>query len=276
MGVFQIILLVLGVAIFVVSFFLPGGNDRNSEDIKKEEKRIREKIDEEFKLRLSTLSSQVEEIVDEKSEDAIAKTERGLERVTNDKIMSVSEYGQTVLDDIKKSHDEVVFLYSMVNEKQEEIKGSIATLNEANKEARQNASKLNEVYEEENTYEDTFPIDTSDYEEAKPTEVDLSDVSELLERFSKEESLKKQDLEEEEQESEGNKKGKKSLIHKKESFEKKKRNGKLPDLSNISGGNSNEMILKLHEEGKSNVAIAKELGLGVGEVKLVIDLFENC
>lgn len=40
-------------------------------------------------------------------------------------------------------------------------------------------------------------------------------------------------------------------------------------------GNNNERILELHNSGKSNVAIAKELGLGVGEVKLVIDLFEG-
>ena len=33
-----------------------------------------------------------------------------------------------------------------------------------------------------------------------------------------------------------------------------------------------EDILRLYKEGKSNVAIAKELGIGVGEVKLVIDL----
>ena len=39
--------------------------------------------------------------------------------------------------------------------------------------------------------------------------------------------------------------------------------------------NSNEAILKLHKEGKSNMAIARELGLGVGEVKLVIDLFKG-
>ena len=39
--------------------------------------------------------------------------------------------------------------------------------------------------------------------------------------------------------------------------------------------NSNEKILALHREGMSNVAIAKELGLGVGEVKLVIDLFKG-
>ena len=42
-----------------------------------------------------------------------------------------------------------------------------------------------------------------------------------------------------------------------------------------NGRNSNERILQLHEAGKSNMAIAKELGLGIGEVKLVIDLFEG-
>ena len=39
--------------------------------------------------------------------------------------------------------------------------------------------------------------------------------------------------------------------------------------------NKNEQILQLYRQGKSTVAIAKELGLGVGEVKLVIDLYKN-
>ena len=39
--------------------------------------------------------------------------------------------------------------------------------------------------------------------------------------------------------------------------------------------NKNERVLALHKQGKSNVAIAKELGLGVGEVKLIIDLFKE-
>ncbi len=44
---------------------------------------------------------------------------------------------------------------------------------------------------------------------------------------------------------------------------------------NDNGRNSNDRILELHKAGKSNMAIAKELGLGIGEVKLVIDLFEG-
>lgn len=39
--------------------------------------------------------------------------------------------------------------------------------------------------------------------------------------------------------------------------------------------NNNEKIRELHKAGKSNMAIAKELGLGIGEVKLVLDLFAD-
>ena len=45
--------------------------------------------------------------------------------------------------------------------------------------------------------------------------------------------------------------------------------------SNNNSANNNEEILRLHKAGKSNMAIAKDLGLGLGEVKLVIDLFEG-
>ena len=43
----------------------------------------------------------------------------------------------------------------------------------------------------------------------------------------------------------------------------------------VGGLNNNERILELHSKGKSNMAIAKELGLGLGEVKLVIGLYEG-
>ena len=39
--------------------------------------------------------------------------------------------------------------------------------------------------------------------------------------------------------------------------------------------NSNEQILQLYQKGLDQVAIAKKLGLGVGEVKFVIDLFDS-
>ena len=39
--------------------------------------------------------------------------------------------------------------------------------------------------------------------------------------------------------------------------------------------NHNDRILMLHQQGLSDVEIARELGLGLGEVKLVIGLFKG-
>ena len=46
----------------------------------------------------------------------------------------------------------------------------------------------------------------------------------------------------------------------------------LDDLEEI---NHNEAILALHEDGKSAIEIARELMLGLGEVQLVIGLYEG-
>lgn len=43
----------------------------------------------------------------------------------------------------------------------------------------------------------------------------------------------------------------------------------------VSGGNKKDDIFSLYKEGKTNVEIAKILGLGVGEVKLIIDLYKG-
>ena len=45
--------------------------------------------------------------------------------------------------------------------------------------------------------------------------------------------------------------------------------------TDLQGRNYNDRILEMYKEGKSKVAIARELNLGVGEVKLVIDLYKN-
>ena len=48
-----------------------------------------------------------------------------------------------------------------------------------------------------------------------------------------------------------------------------------PEKPEDERGSSNQKILDLYRKGKSAVDIAKELGLGVGEVKLVIGLFRE-
>jgi hypothetical protein len=42
-----------------------------------------------------------------------------------------------------------------------------------------------------------------------------------------------------------------------------------------NSGNINGIILELHRSGMNIIEIAKQLGLGVGEVKLVVDLYRG-
>ena len=48
-----------------------------------------------------------------------------------------------------------------------------------------------------------------------------------------------------------------------------------PEEEFAEGENSNAIILEMHKNGSSILEIAKQLGLGVGEVKLVIDLYRG-
>jgi DNA-binding NarL/FixJ family response regulator len=47
------------------------------------------------------------------------------------------------------------------------------------------------------------------------------------------------------------------------------------DSQAVKTANNNERVLKLFKEGKNSRDIAKELNLGVGEVQLVIDLYNS-
>ena len=47
------------------------------------------------------------------------------------------------------------------------------------------------------------------------------------------------------------------------------------DITVFENGNNNEKILEMSRAGKSNMEIAKTLGIGTGEVKLVVDLFKG-
>ena len=46
-----------------------------------------------------------------------------------------------------------------------------------------------------------------------------------------------------------------------------------PDVSSVDGDMPKEKILELYKSGKSIRDISRELGMGQGEVKLVVDLY---
>ena len=108
MTTLEIFLVIAGVGLVVLSFIL--GERLEDTEIK------------EFRADATTLAEEiVKQQVDEAAknvvDDTVEKTEAALDKLSNEKIMAVNEYSDTVMEEIQKNHTEVMFLYSMLNEK---------------------------------------------------------------------------------------------------------------------------------------------------------------
>lgn len=332
MTTLEILLLILGAVIFIASFIVPESkSELDAADRQLTQEKLQELLQEEMK----NVRSQVADAVDETVHYSMEKTERGLERLTNEKMTAVSEYAQTVLEDIHKNHEEVMFLYDMLNNKHENLKETATEVSMAVKEASAKVSELDAaraaepeidpdkpiepVMEDARTgepiVEKTFePISLSGIEKLKRREDSLHEMDKAAESVVKkaiaqspvipkdkkaapagdkaekpaEPAVKPEERAAEKPAAKPVEKAKpaKPTETKPKKAAKAKTETK-PQQTQESGdialslqpitdsSNKNERVLALHKQGKSNVAIAKELGLGVGEVKLIIDLFKE-
>lgn len=132
MTLVEIILLIIGIAAFVASFFVRASGEQLSHE---ERKRTDEEIKARVDKQMQDAAARLDHAVDDAVSYAVEKTERSLERVSNEKIMGVSEYADTVLTDIHKNHEEVVFLYDMLNDKQTALKNAVTEIEKTAKAA---------------------------------------------------------------------------------------------------------------------------------------------
>lgn len=365
MEIIEIVLVLLGIVVFVLSFLVPAG--RNEEVLAPEvsEEFVREMVEK----KVEGARAQVEEIVGETINYAMEKTERSMERLTNEKMMAVNEYSDTVLEEINKSHQEVVFLYDMLNDKHENLKTTVSEVTrtasevkqavkdaeivakETEEKARETEAKVIEtetrvnmteakVREAEAKAKETEARYAQAQEIAKEAEAKIKEakesvdetlsaslrarelmlssvvetgVEEMEEEFYLDQESQEQEVEFEPITApvvevnypptlEDDMAELRSSLGLTDTYEEPIGEGwsgdegyagnemiaevedtgipvevteEYMDDEEENVGNNNERILALHRKGMSNVAIAKELALGVGEVKLVIDLFEG-
>lgn len=180
----------------------------------------------------------IEEAIDEQIEASIDKTDRALEKETNEKIMAISEYSDTVVENMNKTHNEIMFLYNMLNDKHTELVGLTSDLQRLAADVRNvqesitaaaasTASAASVTADVPHAAVAAEPVIKKKTAEivVEPLEVTLEPLQE-------------------------------------ESAEEEKEN-------------HNKEILALHKQGMSDVEIARKFGLGLGEVKLVIGLYKG-
>lgn len=279
MGVMEIVLIVLGMIVFVGSFLLPAG--RENDDLNREqidEKAIKELVEKE----VEEAKTKIGDIVDETITYAMEKTERSMDRLTNEKMLAVNEYSDTVLDTINKNHKEAVFLYDMLNDKHENLKTTVTEAAKTVSEVKQTVKDVEAVAREAEMVvkeEDTTAKEAEVVPEA--VETDFTPIKarkvEILYQPREEQAPAQTEGEppKKSEKSVGRARTAKTVKTARPATDQAEVEVTLNASEKAGGRNSNERILELHKKGKSNMAIAKELGLGIGEVKLVIDLFEG-
>lgn len=117
MTAIEIILIIIGFLCLCVSCFVAKKNSGFAEGQKeslsselwteKEEEKIKERVG---------------EILSERQDELVDTTEERMNRLCNDKIMAVDEFSQQILEKIDANHQEVVFMYNMLSEKEKELK----------------------------------------------------------------------------------------------------------------------------------------------------------
>lgn len=247
MSILEIVLLLFGAIVFAVSFIIPVQKEEVPEETKTLAKKEIENL---VTKEMDGIRSHVDDVVEEAIEYSMEKTERAMERLSNEKIMAVSEYSDTVLQEIHKNHEEAMFLYDMLNDKHINLKNTVTEVNKTVKEVAETKKEAEAVV---NSFQKMAPENSE-----VPVENKVEAKAEETPQTEK-------------------KAGKTS---KKATKKEVSTSGNAMNISFVAetddaGRNCNERILELHAQGKSNVTIAKELGLGVGEVKLVIDLYQN-
>lgn len=229
-----IIMILLGVALLIGSCFLPKedkGETSYDELINRLAKR------ELTKEETERIRHAVDQIVSEKTEDVIIKTDDYLSQVANEKIMAVDEFSKQILERMDKNNSDIMFLYNMVSDTKEELKGEIAKAERVKDALKKSAEEKGETVPEKKQAAKLQPV--TSVPKATPKKVAVKketkspdDIAALLAATVTPEQNVTSDVD-------------------------------LPK----------EKILALYKEGKSVRDISRELGMGQGEVKLVIDLY---
>ena len=127
-----ILLIIVGLAIIMVSFFLSekhlnqGENDKKNKS-ESESEDVKQLLEENKKQ----LQAESKKMVNETVNIELHRVEEQLAHISNEKIMAVNEFSEQLLEQIEENHKEVVFLYDMLNEKENEMKAFVQEIDKS-------------------------------------------------------------------------------------------------------------------------------------------------
>ena len=257
MNTLQICLFIFGLIVFVGSFFITEKlSSSDTEMISRlSEKEVKSLVEKE----LSKASEQMDRLLSEKSEEAVEKIELSTDKDTNEKLMSIGEYSDTILKAMNDSHDEIMFIYQILNEKQETITDMVSEIGKQESTLRNMKASIEDKLKELEAKE--ISVKEAQIKDGETQELHFKeDVLSLKEAF-----IQKMDQAEET-------KKEKSAI---ETLQASKNEKNTTNGLDSSKEEMKKKIVSMHQDGFSEVEIAKKCGVGIGEIKLILGLFDE-
>lgn len=278
MTTFEILLVIIGLILFGGSFFA-------SEKITATKEQLKAAIDENevkklIQTQINNMNEDITQIILENLENSTGEVKRSMEKLSNEKIMAIDEYSDTVMEAIQKNHNEVMFLYGMLNDKNKEIKETADLITKANKGMNKKFSEattlVNKLDSQIAFINQSNSKQTASLERIEKSTKAIEGLDKQLDKIEHTASQNLGDIDQS--------KGDSTVVKNNIKYDKESKQieSQTDHLDSKREGNEtknasyyNQTILEQSKNGQSALEIAKALGLGVGEVQLVIDLFEG-
>lgn len=280
MDAIVIICLLAGVASVVASFALKDKTEIDNKDKEKIVEEIREKALSEESL--SKVMSGIEKDFTSKlsgiAEEKLDGSSDNMSEIANDKMLAINEMSGQLLEKIELNHKEVIFLYDMLNEKSDNLKDFSAKIDGLRKELD---SKEEQIKNLNNELDDKFekvkevqkrpvPVltESSGLESDTDFEMMASQAQNLVQMKMKEDEAAKADLSALRTEVNLNIASVNNISSMKQDIKEQEAISKPEE-----GRSVNDRIFAMKDEGRSIVEISKTLGMGQGEVQLILELY---
>ena len=294
MDIIVIICLIIGVGCIGASFFIKEKADINNHE--------KEKIVEEIRGRalsedsVNKVMTRVEKGFSEKlsaiSEDKLGGFADKMSEIANDKMLAINDMSGQLMEKIEQNHKEVIFLYDMLNEKSDYLKDFSAKIDGLRHELEREEDRIKalnndlddkmiKVKEVRQTViaKPVAPVEVKQEKSRRvPTGIEQAKAAiKPAEVPAQAKNLVKMKKEVEDIPSDIN-----------DIFDTDERDifkdAEVPEITEeideidlspelTEELSTNDKILKMHSEGKSVMEISKELGMGQGEVQLILGLY---
>lgn len=256
-------MIIIGIVFILVSFFVSEKLTKKESDFNIDLLTVDDNY--EFSDReLKIIKRKIEDVIANQAKDILYETNESLSSMANEKTMALGDYAVAVCEQIEKNHKEVMFLYSMLDDKQKEIMNTVKKIDETKKQLEEILAGYKEDVRQMQP-KSAMPVTANTISESPVTDEKKNVESDK--KAQKVEQVPESDLEEE------------KIASEEDVFQElDAADDSLEDTLEEEfeeNANSNDIILEMHRNGNSIIEIAKQLGLGVGEVKLVIDLYQG-